>query len=219
MRAVKGVIFDLDGTVVDTEWFPLAAWPKISRGCGYNVTEEMTRRFVGLNEAAERQMMRAEFGDAFPFDKIRDEVSVLQRKSAEKDGIAVKKGFGTLIARIKEAALPFALATSTSRRGVGWKLECAGLSGVFQLIVCGDEIENGKPAPDIFLKAARMMNIAPEDCIGIEDSEAGLRGLHSAGIRSVFIKDLITPARDVMAGVWRECRDLGEACALLDGCP
>ncbi|MDR1257268.1 MAG: HAD family phosphatase [Spirochaetaceae bacterium] len=217
MRAVKGVIFDFDGTVADTERFSLEAWPKVSRELGYRVTEEMTRCCVGVNEATERRILCAEFGDAFPYGKIRDEISILHRKSAEKDGIAVKKGFATLIARIKKAALPYALATSTHRKGIGWKLECAGLNGVFQSIVCGDEVENGKPAPDIFLKAARMMNRAPEDCIGIEDSEAGLRGLQSAGIHSVFIKDLITPARDVMAGVWRECRDLGEVCAFLDG--
>jgi HAD superfamily hydrolase (TIGR01509 family) len=217
MRAVKSVIFDFDGTVADTERFALEAWPKVSRKWGYPVTEEMARRFVGVNEATEWQMLRAEFGDSFPYYKVRDEISALQRKSAEKDGIAVKKGFDMLMARVKEAALPYALATSTPRKSIGWKLRCSGLAGVFQLIVCGDEIENGKPAPDIFLEAARLTGIAPEDCIGIEDSEAGLRGLRGAGIRSVFIKDLITPAQDVMAGVWRVCRDLSEVCPLLNG--
>jgi beta-phosphoglucomutase-like phosphatase (HAD superfamily) len=115
----------------------------------------------------------------------------------------------------KKLNLPYALATSTSRNIVGWKLRYAGLDGVFPLIVCGDEVENGKPAPDIFLKAARLMDLNPEDCIGIEDSPAGLRGFCNAGIRSVFIKDLVTPSLDVMAGVWRECRDLSEIRPLL----
>jgi beta-phosphoglucomutase-like phosphatase (HAD superfamily) len=218
MRAVKGVIFDLDGTVVDTERFSHAVWPEVSRKWGYPVTEEMTTRFVGANEATERQILYDKFGAAFPYDEIRDEINDLHRKTAETDGIAVKKGFNTLLARVKEAALPYALATSSPRITAGWKLECAGLADVFQLIVCGDEIKNGKPAPDIFLEAARLMNRAPEDCIGIEDSEAGLRALYSAGIRSVFIKDLVTPTQEVMAGVWRECRDLGEVCAILDDC-
>ncbi|MDR0383585.1 MAG: HAD family phosphatase [Spirochaetaceae bacterium] len=215
-QAVKGVIFDLDGTVIDTERFSLVAWPKVSRELGYPVTEEMTRRFVGQNEATERKLLCNEFGYAFPYDKIRDEILRLQRETAEKEGIAVKKGFRELMAYIKEAAIPYSLATSSSRAAVGWKLEHAGLSGVFSLIVCGDEVENGKPAPDIFLKAARMTGQEPEDCIGIEDSEAGLRGLRSAGIRSVFIKDLVTPAQDVLAGIWRECGDLSEVRALLD---
>jgi beta-phosphoglucomutase-like phosphatase (HAD superfamily) len=109
------------------------------------------------------------------------------------------------------------LATSTDRETVGWKLVHAGLTDVFPLIVCGNEVENGKPAPDIFLKAARLMGQNPEDCIGIEDSPAGLQGLCKAGMRPVFIKDLVTPADDVMTGVWRECRDLSEVRPLLDG--
>jgi HAD superfamily hydrolase (TIGR01509 family) len=213
---VKGVIFDLDGTVIDTERFSLEAWPEVSRRRGYSLTGEMVRRFVGLNDAAEREILRAEYGNAFPYDEIRSELRTLFRKNAESEGIPVKEGFMELMADIRKLALPYALATSTSRDFVGWKLDHAGLAGMFPLIVCGDEVKNGKPAPDIFLKAAGMMNKMPRDCIGIEDSEAGLRGLRSAGIRSVFIKDLVTPAADVLAGVWRELHDLNEARALLD---
>jgi beta-phosphoglucomutase-like phosphatase (HAD superfamily) len=216
MRTVEGIIFDLDGTVIDTERFSLGVWPEVSRKHGYALTDEMARRFVGLNDEAERKILRAEFGDGFPYDEIRDEMRVLFRREAERNGISVKKGFTELMAVIKRLSLPYALATSTARAIVGWKLDYAGLTGVFPLIVCGDEVKNGKPAPDIFLKAAELIEKTPAACIGIEDSPAGLRGLHDAGIRSVFIKDLITPTSDVLAGVWRECRDLNEVCALLD---
>jgi HAD superfamily hydrolase (TIGR01509 family) len=215
-QTVKGIIFDLDGTVLDTESVTFAVWPEISRKRGYPASEELAGRLVGVNEATERAILCNEFGAAYPYDEIRDEVEALFREKAERDGIALKKGFGELLLRIKKLALPYALATSTNRANVGWKLARAGLSGIFPLIVCGDEVENGKPAPDIFLEAARLMNRNPEDCIGIEDSPAGLQGLCSAGIRSVFIKDLVTPPENVMAGVWRECRDLGEVCPLLD---
>jgi HAD superfamily hydrolase (TIGR01509 family) len=216
VQTVKGVIFDLDGTVLDTECFSLEVWLEIARKWGYPATAELADRLVGINEAAERAVLRSEFGAAYPYDEIQNEVGVLFREKAEHDGIAVKKGFEELFLHIKKLALPCALATSTSRRIVGWKLKCAGLDNVFPLIVCGDEVENGKPAPDIFLKAARLMNQNPEDCIGIEDSPAGLRGLCSAGIRSVFIKDRVTPPENVMAGVWRACRDLGEVRPFLD---
>jgi HAD superfamily hydrolase (TIGR01509 family) len=211
---VKGVIFDLDGTVIDTERFSIETWPKVSRKRGYALTDEMVRQFVGLNDTAERAILRAEYGDAFPYEEIRNELRTLFQENAESEGIPVKKGFAELLADLKRLSLPYALATSTPRDFVGWKLDHAGLSGAFPLIVCSDEVENGKPAPDIFLKAAELMNQKPQDCVGIEDSEAGLRGLRSAGIRSVFIKDLITPANDVLAGVWREFHDLTEARAL-----
>ncbi|MDR0637891.1 MAG: HAD family phosphatase [Spirochaetaceae bacterium] len=217
-QTVKGVIFDLDGTVLDTESFPLAVWPEVSRKRGYPASEELAGRLVGINEADEREILRVEFGAAYPYDEVRDEIDALFREKVERDGIAVKKGFGELLEHIKTLTLPYALATSTSRKIIGWKLTCAGLTDVFPLIVCGDEVENGKPAPDMFLKAARLMGQNPEDCIGIEDSPAGLRGLCGAGIRSVFIKDLITPSADVITDVWRECRNLGEVRPLLDVC-
>jgi HAD superfamily hydrolase (TIGR01509 family) len=215
-QTVKGVILDLDGTVIDTERHPLEIWPVLSRGRGYPVTVEMAGRLVGVNEETERALLRKEFGEAYPYEEIRDEMRILFRQKVETGHIAVKKGFEELLARIKERALPYALATSTDRATVGWKLEHAGLTGVFPVIVCGDEVQTGKPAPDIFLKAARLIDKNPEDCIGIEDSPAGLRGLRDAGIRSVFIKDLVMPPDDVMAGVWRECRDLSEVRPLLD---
>lgn len=217
VRAVKGVILDLDGTVLDTERFPLERWPHISRKWGYPITEKMAARLVGLNKAAERAILCGKFGDIYPYDEILNEVWALFREKIERDGIAVKRGFGELLAYLKNRALPYALATSTGRDVVGWKLGHAGLAGVFPLIVCGDEVQNSKPSPDIFLKAARLMDLAPEDCIGIEDSPVGLQGLHGAGIRSVFIKDLVTPPEDVMRTVWRNCRDLGEVRLVLDG--
>jgi HAD superfamily hydrolase (TIGR01509 family) len=213
---VKGVIFDLDGTVVDTERFSLEAWPEVARKRGYALSDGMVRGFVGLNDAAERKMLKAEYGDAFPYDEIRDDLRDLFRAHAESEGIPVKKGFAELLAEIKRRGLPYALATSTSRDFVGWKLEHAGLAGVFEIIVCGDEVKNGKPAPDIFLKAAELLSQKPEDCIGVEDSVAGLRGLRSANIRSVFIKDLVTPTSDVLAEVWHVCHDLTEVRALLN---
>jgi beta-phosphoglucomutase-like phosphatase (HAD superfamily) len=217
-EAIEGVIFDLDGTVLDTERFFLAAWREVLRKRGYAASEETAYRLVGVNEAAERAILYDEFGASYPYDEIRDELWILFEEKAERDGIAVKKGFGELLECIRKRSLPYALATSTGYEVIDWKLRQAGLDEVFPLIVCGNEVENGKPAPDIFLAAARLMGKAPEDCIGIEDSPAGLRGLHSAGIRSVFIKDIITPTDDVMAGVWRECRDLGEVCPLLGDC-
>jgi HAD superfamily hydrolase (TIGR01509 family) len=217
VRTVKGIIFDLDGTVIDTERFAIGAWPNVALKRGYAVTEAMARRFVGLNDTAEREILFAAYGDAFPYDEIRNDLRTLFMETAVREGIPVKKGFAELLAEIKRLALPYALATSTSRDFVGWKLERAGLSGVFPLIVCSDEVEHGKPAPDIFLKAAEIMAQKPQDCIGIEDSEAGLRGLRDANIRSVFIKDIVTPASDALKTVWRQLPDLTRVCALLNG--
>jgi HAD superfamily hydrolase (TIGR01509 family) len=214
-NVVRAVIFDLDGTVIDTESFTIETWPVISRKKGYAMSDNLAQRLTGISEAASRAILHAEFGEGYPYTEIHEEAEARYRVVIGKNGIPVKKGFWELLAHIQKLELPYALATSTYREAVGWKLDKAGLSGVFPWIVCGDEVKEGKPAPDIFLKAARLINVAPEDCIGIEDSEAGLRALSRAGIRPVFIKDLVTPAGEVMASVWKECRDLGEVRALL----
>ncbi|MDR0877174.1 MAG: HAD family hydrolase, partial [Treponema sp.] len=84
----------------------------------------------------------------------------------------------------------------------------------FSVITCGDEVAHGKPAPDIFLLAAGRLGQEPAACIGFEDSTAGLRALAAAGVRSVFIKDLLEPPHEVLATVWRRCNDLEEAAEL-----
>ena len=123
---IECVIFDLDGTVLDTERFSFEMWPKISRKRGYPASGELTGRLVGINEASERTILFGEFGASYPYDEIRDELEVLFREKAERDGIAVKKGFWELLEHIKKRSLPYVLATSTSREIVGWKLRHAG---------------------------------------------------------------------------------------------
>ena len=88
------------------------------------------------------------------------------------------------------------------------------MTGRFSAFALGDEVVNGKPAPDIFLLAAKRLGKQPDSCVGFEDSPAGLWGLHCAGIRSVLVKDLLEPEPEILATVWRRCVDLAEAAKL-----
>ena len=81
-------------------------------------------------------------------------------------------------------------------------------------MVSRDDVKNGKPAPDIFLMAAEKMGLVASDCVGFEDSPSGLQGLHAAGIRSVFIKDVVQPPEEILALAWSRCKDLNEAIEL-----
>ena len=109
-----------------------------------------------------------------------------------------------------------AVATSTHRASALKKLALAGIEQRFTVIVGGDEVSWGKPAPDIYLLAAEKLKKQPSLCVGFEDSPAGLKALQAAGIRSVFIKDLIEPPRELLSAVWHECRDLAEAIVLFE---
>jgi HAD superfamily hydrolase (TIGR01509 family) len=155
-----------------------------------------------------------EYGPDFPYEVIRQEAVQGMLAKVETEGIPHRPGLSVLLDHLVSLSIPLGVATSTAKEIALWKLEKAQIRDRFQAIACGDEVRHGKPAPDIFLLAAARLGKKPADCVGFEDSPAGLTGLHAAGIRSVFIPDLMEPPADILATVWRRCHDLAEAVAL-----
>jgi HAD superfamily hydrolase (TIGR01509 family) len=211
----RAVIFDMDGLLLDTERPVKDLWLTAARSRGWEISQEAVLRTTGVDEGSTRRIMAEEYGPDFPYDDIRGELSRLIREKAEKEGVPWRPGLAVILDRLERLAIPFGVATSTKRTTALWKLEKAGLKGRFPAIVCGDEVERGKPAPDIFLRAAAFLGAAPEGCLGLEDSPAGLRALAAAGIPSVFIKDMVEPPAEVLSTVWRRCQDLAEAASLI----
>ena len=208
-----GVIFDMDGLMLDTERPLLSLWPRATKQFGWDIPMEMVLRTIGITGKDTRTMFLQEYGPDFPYDSIQEELNRLIIEEFEK-GIAHKPGLLVLLDRLASLGIPLAVATSTRRERALWKLRKTGILDRFAALACGDEIANGKPAPDVFLLAAERLGKPPSDCVGFEDSPAGLQGLHAAGIRSVFIKDLAEPSPQVRATVWRCCADLAEAVEL-----
>jgi HAD superfamily hydrolase (TIGR01509 family) len=204
----------MDGLMLDTERMEIALYVRISREMGWPTGEAFLRSTIGIGDDAAEKIYKAEFGGSYPFGEIWERVKAALTEAAETGGIPHRPGLVTFLDRLDILGIPRAVATSTERKRTLWKLEKAGIADRFTVLVCGDEISRGKPAPDIFLKAAEQLGAAPADCIGFEDSPAGLKGLADAGIRSVFIKDLAEPPPGVLASVWRRCADLAEAAAL-----
>jgi HAD superfamily hydrolase (TIGR01509 family) len=209
------VIFDMDGLLLDTERPVKDLWLKAARSRGWEISQKTVLRTTGLDEGSTRRIMLEEYGAGFPYEDIRSELSRMIRENAEEEGIAWRPGLPVILDRLEGLKIPFGVATSTKRTTALWKLEKAALGGRFPMIVCGDEVEHGKPAPDIFLSAAKLLGFAPGDCLGLEDSPAGLRALAAAGIPSIFIKDMVEPPAEVLAMVWRRCEDLAEAASLI----
>ena len=211
----SAVIFDMDGLMLDTERLTIPLWDEAGIKFGYRIPYDTVLKIVGISSQRARDVFANEFGEDFPYDEIRDDFRLLCKREFEK-GIPHKKGLDFLLDRLTEAKIPFGVATSTRRETAMENLEKAGILKYFAAVTGGDEVANGKPEPDIFLLAAEKLSSAPCACVGFEDSPAGLRALCAAGIRSVFIKDLIDPPKEVLDTVWRTCGDLSEAVQLFE---
>ncbi|MDR0448727.1 MAG: HAD family phosphatase, partial [Treponema sp.] len=210
----EGVILDMDGLMLDTERLELQLYVEISAQMGWPTPETMLRKTIGISDEDAEVFYKNEYGAAYPFRKIWDAVVEKEYKIAEKDGLPHKTGLLILLDRLKQLEIPMAVATSANRKRAQWKLERGGILDRFNAFAFGDEIERGKPSPDIFLLAAERLGVNPQGCVGFEDSPAGLAGLAAAGIHSVFIKDMAEPAQEILRTVWRRCADLEVAASL-----
>jgi HAD superfamily hydrolase (TIGR01509 family) len=207
-------LFDLDGLMLDTERPFLYLWLEEAKRFGWEMSEELVFKTIGIDEPSTKALFKNAFGPAFPYAEIRASCVKITLERAEKEGIPQRPGLAALLDQLDTKKIPKAVATSTQRDRAVWKLECGNIAGRFEKIICGDDVKHGKPAPDIFLLAAKQLGQDPRRCVGFEDSPAGLLSLHSGGIRSVFVKDLIEPEKAILDTVWRRYDNLAQAIEL-----
>jgi HAD superfamily hydrolase (TIGR01509 family) len=207
----QAVLLDMDGLMLDTERPTVGLWPVAGRDFNVDIPPELIMRIVGLNEGSIRALFLKTYGGEFPYEKLRNAQRALARQKFEQEGIALRPGLLELLDCLTKRKIPYAVATSTNHEYAMWKLERTGIKERFPDLVCGDEVKNGKPAPDIFLAAASKLGVPPVNCIGFEDSGPGLLSLKAAGIPSVFFHYLVQPSPEALATVWRQYPSLAEA--------
>lgn len=198
-RSLNAVIFDMDGLMLDTERLIMWGWQKAMADYGFPASEELYLRSVGVTEEMTDQLLLEVLGDARVVQAVRErERSYVRGHIAEK-GVPLKPGLLDLLDYLDGRGLPRAVASSAWRRTVEGYLGRLGLLPRFQAIAAGDEVANGKPAPDVFLLAAQRLGVAPESCLVLEDSEAGIQGAQAAGMAAIMVPDLISPAPETVA--------------------
>ena len=190
---IDAVIFDMDGLMLDTERLARRGWLAALEEFGASLTDEQYLRIVGRTATDSTAVLKEMLGADFPVEECRNRMRELYYADATENGIPVKPGLEELVDFLDEKSIKYAVATSTARKLTIPKLQLTGLLTTFPIIVAGDEIQNGKPAPDIFLAAARALDVVPERCVVLEDSSYGIRAAHAAGMIPIMIPDLAQP--------------------------
>ena len=191
---IAAVILDMDGLMLDTESIYKLAWQNAAAECGYNLDDDFYLTLIGQPNPACEVAMLNRFGDDFPIADFRARWSRLWREHVEISGIPTKPGLTELLSFLRERQLPMAVATSSDRDYASLSLRVARLDAWFNIVVTGDQVVNGKPAPDIYIESARRLGVAPAHCVAIEDSDSGVLAASAAGMITVMVPDLKSPS-------------------------
>lgn len=213
---VRALIFDLDGLLFDTERLAATTWREAAHLQGFDLDEPTVRGTVGLDHGLTRAYYSRLFGDRFPFEQVEEHHRELFRSRIAKEGPPLKPGVDRILAEAHQRGLGIALGTSSRAVYAHTMLWLAGIVDRFQVLVTRDLVQAGKPAPDIFLKAADLLGLAPGDCLVFEDSPTGVRAARAAGMRVVLVPDLIEPTLEVRAQCQAVYPSLNEAAAALE---
>ncbi len=186
---IKAVIFDLDGTILDTEKYYRICWPKACEHFGFNMTEEMYLQLRSFGRPFVYDRFREWFGDSFNYDEVRAYRKDIYEEIVKEHGIQLKPGAINALNKLKENGILRAVATATDLERTGRYLKSVGLEGYFDKICSAADCEFGKPAPDVYLKAVEQLGLDPSECIAVEDAPNGILSASRAGLKVVFVPD------------------------------
>jgi HAD superfamily hydrolase (TIGR01509 family) len=195
---IDAIVFDLDGVIVDSEELWDEVRESLARERGGSWSEQAQADMMGMSSTEWSRYMHDVIGlPEEPEEISREVVERMLERYAERlpliDGA---------VAAVEELASswPLAVASSSNRRLIDRVLEVSGLAPCFQVTVSSEEVARGKPAPDVYLEAARRLGVEPTRCVAIEDSASGIRSAHTAGMHVVAIPNrAFPPAADVLS--------------------
>lgn len=196
---INGVIFDMDGLMFDTERIYGVYWRQVSRELGYPMDDALVAAMCGATRNFQIKTLHARLGTDAPAEGIIDETLRRTREHIAHNPIPFKEGLLELLTALRERGIPTAVATGTRRVSADDMIARAELSAYIDAMVCGDEVSACKPDPEIFLKAAALIGVPPQDCLVLEDSFNGIRAAHAAGAQPVMIPDTMQPSDEIRA--------------------
>lgn len=216
---IKAVVFDMDGVIFDSEKLYRKHW--MITGNEYNIPEitmkELCNRIAGATKEHNEKLMKSYFGQNFDYNTFRGKTMERMDEDIRRNGLDLKPGVKELFGFLKESGIKMGLATSTIQQRAERNLKNAGILEEFDRIVYGGNVPNGKPAPDIYLRACEELGVEPNEAMGVEDSINGVKSASAAGLYTVMVIDLIEPTEEIRPLANQIYHSLFEIIDLLQG--
>jgi HAD superfamily hydrolase (TIGR01509 family) len=210
---LQAVIFDLDGLVLDSERCYFRCWKQAVEELGYKLDEVQYGDLIGIPTDRAETMLAELIGQSFSKAKFRRLWREHWDRLLEQEGIPEKPGFAELIELLETQRIPCAIASSSFQADVDRCLDHRRRH--FSVILTRDQVQHGKPYPDLFLAAARQLAALPHHCLVLEDSEAGLQAALAAAMPVILVPDMKTPSPAAVSTAWKVCSSLHEVRTLL----
>ncbi len=211
----KGVIFDMDGVIVDSERLYLRFWQEACATFGFELSREMGLSLRSNSPETAIPKFAGWFGDKADYLAIREVRRKMMAKHIDQFGVDLKSGAGSILDSCREKGMKTALATASPVKRARHYLAPYGLFEKFDAVVSGSDIASSKPAPDIYIKAAQLLGLAPGECIAVEDSPSGIISAKTAGCFTVMIPDLTQPDGDIADYIDLVAQSLDDLTSLL----
>ena len=213
---MQAVLFDMDGTLIDTEKYYRIFWPKALAACGYVMTDEQALSMRSLGRPFAPRQLKDWYGEDFDYYAVRNKRKELMEAALDRDGIRVKPGAVELLEYLKKRHITTAVATATDLERTEKYLTMTGLRSYFDKLISATMVKEGKPSPDIYLYACEQLGLSPKQCMAVEDSPNGVLSAYRAGCKVIMVPDQTEPDEALHRCLSACVPTLADICDLVD---